>query len=98
MTFTEIGKTAGDDTTPYKITDYKAKTVGEFVEEVLTERPNEWGYISVNKHFYQSGNTSCEYADGLLKTELPKEVLDIEIKEIMACGGWSRMDYTINWH
>ena len=24
-------------------------------------------------------------------------VLDVEIKEIVADGGWSRMDYTINW-
>lgn len=37
MKFTAIGRTRGDETTPYAVTEYKAKTVGEFINEVLTE-------------------------------------------------------------
>ena len=98
MKFTQIGKTMGDVTTPYEVTEQKSRTVKEFIEEVLKEKPQEWGYISVGKHFYQDGASGvCEYRCGKLVTEMPNNVLDVEIKKISACGGWSRMDYTINW-
>ena len=35
MKLTAIGRTLGDETTPYSVTEYKAKTVVEFVNEVL---------------------------------------------------------------
>ena len=89
-----------DETTPYIVSEYKAKTVREFIEEVLKERPREWGYISVGKHYYQDyqdgSSEVCEYRYGKLVTEMPNNALDVEIKKIDACGGWSRMDYTIN--
>lgn len=47
MKFTATGNTAGDGITPYNVTDYEARTVREFVNEVLESRPNEWGEISV---------------------------------------------------
>ena len=98
MYFTQIGKPMSDETTPYKVTGQKARTVREFINEVLEEKPNEWGYISVGKHFYQSGAIGvCEYRYGKLVTEMPANALDVEIKEILAYGGWTRMDYTINW-
>ena len=97
MKFIQIGRTCGDETTPYKVTEYKSRTVGEFIQEVLKENPNEWGYISVGRHFYQSGAVSCEYKYGRLLSEMPCDVLDEEIKDVLAQGGWSRMDYTINW-
>lgn len=94
MKFTQIGKTRGDETTPYEVTEQKSRTVRGFIEEVLKEKPHEWGYISVGKHYYPIGE--CEYRDGKLVTEMPTNFLDVEIKKIFACGGWSRMDYTIN--
>ena len=98
MDFKKNGRTAGDETTPYIVTNYKAKTVGEFIQEVLKENPNEWGYISVGGHFYQQrAKGICEYRYGKLVSEMPKEFLGVEIKEVLANGGWSRMDYTINW-
>lgn len=98
MKFTQIGKTASDETTPYEVTGQKARTVREFINEVLEESPHEWGYISVGKHFYQSGAIGvCKYSYGKLITEMPDNALDVEIKTIYACGGWTRMDYTINW-
>ena len=98
MRFQQVGRTAGDETTPYKVIGFKSRTVSEFIQEVLKENPKEWGYISVGGHFYQTRRKgSCEYRYGRLLSEMPKELLDVEIKEILACGGWSRMDYTINW-
>lgn len=98
MKFTQIGETMGDETTPYEVTEQKSRTVREFIEEVLKEKPQEWGYISVGKHFYQDGAIGvCEYRYGKLVTEMSAHALDVEIKKISACGGWSRMDYTINW-
>lgn len=98
MRFEQIGRTAGDETTPYKVTDFKSRTVGEFIQEVLMENPDEWGYISVGGHFYQTRKRgSCEYRYGKLLSEMPEELLDVEIREVLANGGWSCMDYTINW-
>lgn len=98
MNFIQIGRTMGDETTPYKVTGFKSRTVGEFIQEVLKEKPSEWGYISVGGHFYQSRKMgSCEYRYGRLLSEMPKELLGVEIKEVLASGGWSNMDYTINW-
>ncbi len=37
------------------------------------------------------------YRYGKLVTEMYDNALDVEIKKISACGGWSRMDYTIIW-
>ena len=34
MKFTAIGRTMGDETTPYAVTEYRAKTAAEFVNEV----------------------------------------------------------------
>ena len=98
MRFQQVGRTAGDETTPYKVTDFKSRTVGEFIQEVLTENPSEWGYISVGGHFYQPRQKgSCEYRYGRLLSDMSDELLGIEIREVLASGGWSRMDYTINW-
>ena len=99
MFFTKIGLTSRDETTPYKVTGQKAQTVREFINEVLFERPNEWGYISVGKHFFQSGAiVVAEYRYGKLVSLIDCYALDVKIKKIVALGGWSRMDYTINWN
>ena len=75
-----------------------SKTVGEFIQDVLSDKPHEWGYISVGGHFYQQRKKGCcEYRYGRLLSEMPEELLGVEIKEVLANGGWSRMDYTINW-
>lgn len=96
MLFTQIGKEAGDCTAPYSVTDYKALTVEDFITEVLTERPKEWGYISVDKPFYVTEET-CEYRHGgCLYNRIPQEILAKRIKSVEASGGWSRMDYVIN--
>ncbi len=96
MKFTQNGKTRGDETTPYIVTEYKAKTVRDFIDEVLANE-KEWGYIAVKKasigFFFAHPN--CEYRYGKLLSNLPDELLDEEIERVEACGGWSRMDYML---
>lgn len=96
MTFTQIGRTMGDETTPYKVTDYSANTIIEFINEVLEEKPREWGYFEINTK--DGGILGCqriEYDEGELKEEIPDEWQYVFIESVEAVGGWSRMDYYI---
>lgn len=88
MKRTQITITRGDETAIYAVTGYNAKTVGEFVNEVLSEYPKEWGSFEVN-------NLLLNYRYGLIIDDIPLNVKDMRIKKIEAEGGWSRMDYTI---
>ena len=88
MKLTAIGRTLGYETTPYSVTDYKAKTVVEFVNEVL-ERTREWGYINVNEL------GSIEYRKGELLNPIPDTWQYKMIDKIESVGGWTRMDYYI---
>lgn len=96
MKFTAIGRTMGDETTPFSVSDYNAKTIVEFINEVL-EKKSEWGYIEVKEE--PAGEfhwcTRIEYRNGELLDEIPDAWQYREIKETTACGGWSRMDYRI---
>lgn len=96
MKLTAIGRTMGDETTPYMVTDYKAKTIVEFVNEVLKNK-HEWGNIKVKNR--PSGGflfcSSIEYRHGELLNEIPDAWQYREIEKIEACGGWSCMNYYI---
>ena len=96
MKFTVKGRTMGDETTPFEVTEYKSKTVVEFIAEVLELRPDEWGYIAVRngrQNFLSS--RKIEYRCGELMEGIPEEWQIRKIVKIDACGGWSRMDYLI---
>ena len=89
MKFRQRTRTFSDETALYWVTEYKAGTVGEFVDEVLKECPRDWGYI-------ETPEGRCEYRYGKLLTVLPEEALGLRIdreKGIEGYGGWSRMDY-----
>lgn len=95
MKFTAIGRTRGDETTPFAVTEYRAKTIVEFVNEIL-ENKREWGYIKVKDA--HGGFLFChrvEYRYGKLLNDIPSEWQNREIANIEACGGWSCMDYCI---
>ena len=94
MRFTPTGNTAGDCSTPYSVTEYESRTVGEFINEVLESRPNEWGEFSIIEDSYFIRH-SCEYKSGRLLGEFQKSVLKKEIECVNASGGWSNMDYRI---
>lgn len=91
----EYGKGYSDQTFEYKITIRKPMTVGEFIKEWMTERPDEWGYFGI----YDDGRTifgnpKCEYSDGKIITDpIPDEYINAEIAEVNGSGGWTRSDF-----
>ena len=94
ITFKQI--TFGSDCTGlYDVAISKPMTVKEFVDELLTDYPFEWGYIGIYEQREVFGNPKCEYRYGKLLSSLPAEYLDKEIKEVNGHGGWSRSDFTL---
>lgn len=91
MKFKQISKTFSDETAHFAVSDYKATTIGEFVDEVLKENPKEWGKIEV------VGGYECEYRYGELLSELPEMIMGWHISEIKGYGGWGMMNYIIYW-
>lgn len=85
-----ISQVRGDCTASYSISDYKAKTIGEFVDEVLAECRGEWGYFTDENY-----NRISEYRYGHLLKEIPEEISKKRISKIYGDGGWTRMDYII---
>lgn len=94
MKFTQTGRTAGDETTPYIVTEWKSKNIREFVDEVLSNE-REWGYIYVMTEKSWLSCPRCEYRYGKLLSKLNNGLLDFEIGKIDASGGWTRMDYFV---
>lgn len=86
----QISQLRGDCTVSYSISGYKATTIGEFVDEVLAECKEEWGYFE--DEYY---NKISEYRDGHLLKEIPEEISKKRISKIYGDGGWTRMDYII---
>lgn len=90
MKFYQTHPTLSDETAPYHVTDYEATNAADFVSEVLTENPNEWGYIRVE------GFGEIEYQDGKVLGKIPEKWKQIPIGDVNSSGGWSRMDYKVS--
>lgn len=82
----------GDCTAPYDVIIDKSYTVTEFVAEVLTRNPNEWGIISIAT---SQGRKEVNYRSGKLEEALPDLIANNTVLRVNASGGWSRMDYSI---
>ena len=81
----------GDQCYPFYVEYYKAETVGDFIQEVLKEFPDEWGTIRNEKY-----DIICEYRYGkICYITSDEEILNQEIYYITSYGGWSVMDYRI---
>ena len=80
----------GDETHDYIVTHSTAKTAGEFVQEVLRERADEWGEFIFGDNY-----SGFKYRHGVLLNPLPDEKANQKIVSIKANGGWSAMDYNI---
>ena len=96
MRFIKTGNERGDCTTPYKVTEYEAKTVVEFIQEVLQENTDQWGYFKLaeGKNWFFNSQ-KVEYKRGELKDEIPDEWQYRFIEKVNADGGWGMMMYFI---
>lgn len=91
MKFIIIADSFGDCTSTYEVNlEGKEYTVEEFIQMIFTERPNEWGNIEVY------GIDVINYRGGeIVSQRFNNDLLNKPVKRVTACGGWSRMDYTI---
>ena len=95
LVFIQTGGPFGDATSNYKVSFPKEITVEEFINIVLEERSDEWGYF---RSSWSSSGKIAEYSKGeLLSTgfETYSKFKNRKIESVSANGGWSRMDYMI---
>ena len=89
----QSGRSGSDCTAPYYVEISGRCNVGEFVKYILTQFPNEWGYIGIDDGSIL-GSPKVEYAKGVLITEnVLKDLENCTVINATASGGWSRMDY-----
>ena len=92
----QTGETRGDCCAPYAVSNYEARTVGDFVDEVVNTFVDEWGEILVllpGKEWWNCAQ--YEYKHGVITSESTEDFANLKIKKITAYGGWSYMLYTI---
>jgi hypothetical protein len=91
------GKHGGDQCAPYDIELDRVYTVDDFVKTVLSNRPNEWGYIFIDGVRTVFGDPCLTYSDGQIKSVSNefKNFIDSTVKAAKASGGWTRMDYVL---
>ncbi|MBO5319020.1 MAG: hypothetical protein J6B01_04945 [Ruminococcus sp.] len=85
----------GDCTSRYEVRLDKQYTVREFIDAVLTNKPNEWGSIGIEKSGTIFGDPRCHYKRGVLLNNLPDEYLNKNVISARSHGGWSNMDYNL---
>ena len=90
----------GDCTSAYCVYFPEGITVEEFIQLVLAENPDDWGFFTFGGYF--SGACLGEYdrtkSDSRFKIknlDIYNKVKDFHPTRIDAHGGWSRMDYMI---
>ena len=91
-------KGVGDSKTPLLFLAFSS-TVREFIDDVMRQRPKDWGRIELYSKrpssFDDRPISSVEYRRGEMGGRFSNNDQNREIKEISADGGWSRMDYMI---
>lgn len=87
----------GDCCSSYDVELDHEYTVKEFVKEVLTQKPQEWGRVTLVSDFkykYQHEEDTCQYKYGNIAERFSKEgTKERTILEVKAHGGWTAMDY-----
>ncbi|MDE6754477.1 MAG: hypothetical protein K2J82_07680 [Muribaculaceae bacterium] len=98
LKFIQTHEASRDCTAPYDVVLDKPYTITEFIHEVLTTRPNEWGQFNIR----QKGSNwldrmaVVEYRYGKMENrDWEKIVASLPIEEVKARGGWSAMDYDL---
>lgn len=97
LKFIQTHSEARDCTAPYDVILDNPYTVGEFVEEALATRSNEWGNFDVmgSRSDYFHPTARVKYRYGKLLETLPENLLSMQIERVKAHGGWSNMDYQL---
>ena len=99
-----LGSDSTDCTASYDITLNKEDiTVQEFIDIVLKEYSEEWGYIGIDNPKIKwhepggsiFGNPHCEYSHGQLKYNIDEKVQNKKIIFAKASDGSTRMDYLL---
>ena len=106
MKFIQTHDTGIDSTAPYDVIDIKAETVIDFINEVLSETPNNFGDFLIKdnrrKYEYQVSYQRGEIVETLpackgvtldfsdMTEEIKKSKFDETVK---AFGGYSMMNY-----
>lgn len=95
---TQCTHTYGDSSAGYEVELDQEYTVGSFIEEVLANHADEWGYIGINNGKNEIfRDLKCEYRHGEITSKnLPEEILGISVDQVSAYGGWTKMDYLLN--
>ena len=103
--FVPVGKPSGDATRNYRVDGVKGYFVHEFID-YIQENHKEWGTIAINTgdkswFWWKDGLCTIEYDFAnnnkfIIKQDKTKgQWQDYIIKDIIANGGWSLMDYWI---
>ena len=95
MRFIQTHSMGSDCTAPYDIVDYQAKTVVEFINEMLQQCKIEWGNIAVWAGNKPLDYKHINYKQGELLEEIPDAWQYKKVKKVIAAGGWGNMDYRI---
>lgn len=92
----QIGNGFGDGTAPYEVAVTENGTVEDFIDAVIGNCSDEWGYIGIKADGHIFGKPNMEYRYGkTINREALKAFESLPFKNITASGGWSRMDYLI---
>lgn len=98
------GKTGGDCMTYYdaEIVGGRSITLLEFVDGITKDNDGDWGKINLRREYnggLPSNSTIVEYSHGKVLNVCPAYhgFKNKKIRLISACGGYSRMDYTVEF-
>lgn len=88
-----VGDVNGDGSYFWGVTP-RSVTVEGFIREILSEHPDEWGYIAVTngKPFKLKRR---EYNKGVLLGDFPDGLLKRNIAGVKGCGNWTWFDYDV---
>ena len=95
--FKPISRIFGDETQNYDVKT-NAKSVAQFIEQILKERSNDWGTICIKKaNGLAHSICVCEYKRGKITRQAVKynSYGTAKIQSIFSNGGWSSMNYVI---
>lgn len=88
--------TAGDATAGYAVIISENTTVEMLLQHIL--KRNEWGYVGVKCEGHVFGSPQIEYKnDQIIVGQFKQDLLNQKITSVSARGGWSRMDYLIEF-